>query len=362
MRTPIYEWHKENGGNIVDFHGWDMPLYYEGILVEHMAVRSRVGMFDVSHMGDILVTGEDAVALMNSVLPNNVSSIETGKSAYTAFLNDSGLLIDDTIIYRIAEDKILFVPNASTTEEVLNWLISKSKGFNAKIQNLSDELACFAVQGPLSRDVASDLRIEFPEPFTFSFQPDRYGGRNKINDKNDILVSGTGYTGEPGFELIIDARTSKKWWELLIDAIRKYNGSPCGLGSRDSLRMEKGMLLSGVDFNKDRDPFECSISFIVEKKDGFVGSGPLAERKNTDTEIFRGFILEGKQIPRHGFPIFVDGKKIGSITSGSMSPILGKAIGLGFMDKKYMKSGTEVSIDIRGKANKAVVSRPKMVP
>ncbi|EQD61227.1 protein containing Glycine cleavage T-protein, partial [mine drainage metagenome] len=188
----------------------------KGVLAEHMAVRSRVGMFDVSHMGDILVTGPDAVALMNCVLPSNVSSIKTGKSAYTAFLNKSGLLIDDTIVYRISEDKVFFVPNAATTEEVLNWLVSNSKGFNVKIQNLSSDLACFAIQGPLSKDVAADLGIVFPEPFTFSFQSDKYGGRNEINKKNDLIVSGTGYTGEPGFEMVVDVRSCNKWWVSAI--------------------------------------------------------------------------------------------------------------------------------------------------
>ncbi len=362
MRTPIYEWHKENGGNIVDFHGWDLPLYYEGILAEHMAVRKKVGIFDVSHMGDIIVTGPDAINLMNSVLPSRVDAIQTGKCAYTAFLNESGLLIDDTIIYRISNDAILFVPNAATTEEVLSWLISNSRKFNVKITNLSADLACFAIQGPESRMVAKDLGIIFPEQFTFSFQHDRYGGKNGINGKNDLIVSGTGYTGEPGFELIVDAESSSKWWSAAVDSIRSHGGMPCGLGARDSLRMEKGMLLSGVDFNKDRDPYECSVSFIVEKTDGFIGSEALSQRKNNDTEIFRGFILDGKQIPRHGYPIYIDDRKIGTITSGSISPTLGKAIGLGFIDKKYMKSGNGVAIDIRGKMLKAVVSRPKIVP
>jgi aminomethyltransferase len=362
MRTPIYEWHKDNGGNIVDFHGWDLPLYYEGILAEHMAVRKTVGIFDVSHMGDIVVTGPDAIKFMDSLLPSRIDAIQPGRCAYTAFLDESGFLIDDTIIYRISSDTIFFVPNAATTGEILEWLTGKSKEFNVKITNISMDLACFAIQGPQSRAVAKDLDIVFPEQFTFSFQHDIYGGKNAINGKNDLIVSGTGYTGEPGFELIVDVQSSGKWWNAAVVSIKQHGGMPCGLGSRDSLRMEKGMLLSGVDFNKDRDPYECSVSFIVEKEDGFIGSGSLSQRKNSDKEIFRGFILDGKQIPRHGYPIHVDGKKVGTITSGSISPILGKAIGLGFIDKKYMKSGNEVAIDIRGKMLKAILSRPKIVP
>jgi aminomethyltransferase len=362
MRTPIYEWHKENGGNIVDFHGWDLPLYYEGILAEHMAVRKKVGIFDVSHMGDIVVTGPDAVSLMNTLLPSKIDAIQPGKCMYTAFLNESGFLIDDTIIYRVSNDTIFFVPNAATTDEVLEWLIRNSKQFNVKISNLSNDLACFAVQGPESKAVANDLGIKFPEQFTFSFQHDVYGGKNKINGKNDLIVSGTGYTGEIGFELIVDAESSNRWWNAAVDSIKQHGGMPCGLGARDSLRMEKGMLLSGVDFNKDRDPYECSVSFIVEKKEGFIGSEALANRKNNDLEIFRGFILDGKQIPRHGYIIYSDDRNVGTITSGSISPILGKAIGLGFIDKKYMKNGNKVAIDIRGKRLDAMVSRPKIVP
>ncbi|MCL4451450.1 MAG: glycine cleavage system aminomethyltransferase GcvT [Candidatus Thermoplasmatota archaeon] len=362
MRTPIYEWHKENGGNIVDFHGWDLPLYYEGILAEHMAVRKRVGMFDVSHMGDIVVKGPDAVKLMNSLLPSKIDAIQPGKCMYTAFLDEAGLLIDDTIVYRVSNDTIFFVPNAATTETVLNWLQTNSKAFNVKITNLSRELGCFAIQGPESRQVANDIGIVFPEPFTFSFQQDKYGGKNGVNGKNDLIVSGTGYTGEPGFELIVDAESSNKWWNDAINSIKQHGGMPCGLGARDSLRMEKGMLLSGVDFNKDRDPYECSVSFIVEKLDGFMGSDALKQRKSNDKEIFRGFILDGKQIPRHGYSIYDNNKKIGTITSGSISPLLGKAIGLGFIDKKYMKSDNVVQIDIRGKMSEATVSRPKIVP
>ena len=362
MRTPIYEWHKENGGNIVDFHGWDLPLYYEGILAEHMAVRKKVGMFDVSHMGDIVVRGPDALKFMNFLLPSKIDAVQPGKCMYTAFLDEGGLLIDDTIVYRINDDTIFFVPNAATTEAVLNWITVNSKTFNVKIIDLSRELACFAIQGPESRHVADDLGITFPEPFTFSFQHDKYGGKNGVNGKNELIVSGTGYTGESGFELIVDAGSSNEWWKAAIKSIKQHGGMPCGLGARDSLRMEKGMLLSGVDFNRDKDPYECSVSFIVEKLDGFIGSNALKRRKISDKDIFRGFILDGKQIPRHGYPIYFNNEKIGIISSGSISPLLGRAIGLGFIDKKYMKNETTVQIDIRGKKSEATVSRPKIVP
>ncbi len=361
MKTSIFDWHVKNGGHMVDFHGWDLPLYYTGIMAEHMSVRKKVGIFDVSHMGDIKVSGEGAIKLLESVLPSSIGSIEVGRAAYTAFLNESGNLIDDTIVYRLSEDSFFFVPNAATTDLIYSW-VRDHNSISAKVSNVSDKISCFAVQGPLSVSVANDLGFPLPKQFSFDLHEDDFHGYNHITGGENVIFSGTGYTGETGFELIVSNDSALEWWERCFKSVTEHGGSACGLGSRDTLRMEKGMLLSGVDFNVDRDPYECSISFIINRAAGYIGSQSLQKRKETDTEIFRGIILENKLIPRENFSIFHEGEKIGKITSGSLSPILARGIGLGFVNKKFSHPGTEVMVEIRGKMIKGNISRPKMVP
>ena len=360
MRTPLYQNHITMGAHMVDFHGWDMPLYYSSIMNEHMFVRKNVGFFDVSHMGDILIEGEDAIDFINYLIPTDISKLENDKCVYTAFLDQDGLIIDDTIFYRLSESKFFFVPNASTTPMVFSWINSLKQDFNVKISDLSADIACIAVQGPLSVKIAEDLNFHMPDPFAFNFSPTH--SVNVLTNSNDMMVSGTGYTGERGFEIILPSKDSPDIWDRISKIADKLGGGPCGLGARDTLRMEKGMLLSGTDFNHDRDPFECSIGFIVNNGNDFVGKNNLIARKSSDREIFRGFILKEKSIPRSGFEIYHNGEKVGRITSGTMSPILGKSIGLGFINKGNSKPGSEVEIVIRDKTIQAEVSRPKIVP
>ncbi len=360
MKTPIYEEHLKEGGHMVDFHGWDMPLYYDGILKEHMYVRKNAGIFDVSHMGDVLVEGPDVIDFLNYVLPTDISVLKDGECTYTAFLDQDGLIIDDTIVYRISEHKFFFVPNASTTKQVFSWVSGLKQDFDVELTDHSNELACIAVQGPRTKEIASNLNLNFPEPFKFSYiQADHL---NPITSANDGIISGTGYTGEIGFELIVPREESTKWWNIFLKEVKAIDGGACGLGARDTLRMEKGMLLSGTDFNHDRDPYECSISFIVTNSNEFVGRNSLLKRKETDKERFRGFVLESKLIPRHGNVIKLDETEVGHITSGTSSPILEKSIALGFIDKSHFKSGTKVKVDIRSRMVEATVSRPKIVP
>lgn len=345
---------------MVDFHGWDMPLYYSGILKEHMYVRNAAGIFDVSHMGDLLIEGPDAINFLNYILPTDVSVLVDGECKYTALLDQDGLIIDDTIVYRISEHKFFFVPNASTTDKVFSWVTTLKQNFDVKIMNYSPELACIAVQGPKAEEVASNLSLSFPKPFKFSYTS--AGHFNPLTSTNECIISGTGYTGEIGFELIVPKEDAVDWWNKFLDEVKKYGGGSCGLGSRDTLRMEKGMLLSGTDFNHDRDPYECSISFIVTNSNDFVGRNSLILRKENDKEIFRGFVLESKFIPRHGNEIKSGTDKVGAVTSGTVSPILDKSIALGFVQKPFSKSGTKVGIEIRSNTIEATVSRPKMVP
>ena len=223
---------------MVDFHGWDMPLYYDSIMREHMYVRKAVGIFDVSHMGDVLVEGPEAVEFLNYVLPTDVSTLQNGACIYTAFLDQDGLIIDDTIVYRISDNKFFFVPNASTTQKVFSWISGLKQNFDVGLSNFSDKLACIAVQGPESEKVASALDLTFPDPFRFSyFQTDHF---NPFTSTNQGIISGTGYTGEKRFEVILPVDDSVLWWSKFLREAKSHGGGSCGLGSRDTLRMEKG--------------------------------------------------------------------------------------------------------------------------
>ncbi len=357
-RTALYEEHVKLNGKIIDFHGWDMPLQYTRILEEHMAVRKNVGIFDVSHMGDIIVEGKEAAAFLDHVFPTKISAMKDGEAIYTAFLDSKGKIIDDTIVYRLSEYKFFFVPNASMIDIIYNWVLENKGKFDVEITNVSDDISCIAVQGPKSEEVIKELGLEFPEPFKFIEIKGKFN-ENKITGNNSVIVSGTGYTGERGVELLLSSTNAAEMWEKVLNLIGKKSGLPCGLGARDTLRMEKGMLLSGTDFNRDRNPYECSISFIVNNESDYIGKKAIEEKGN---EMFRGFRLNGKLIPRAGSEVFMDGKKIGIITSGTLSPMLDTAIALGFVDRSYIKAGQNVEISIRGRMEKGTMGKPKIVP
>ncbi len=349
MRTALYNEHVKMNGNMVDFHGWEMPLYYESIIKEHMYVRGKCGVFDVSHMGDIFITGKGAGKTLMKLFPTDTSNMNKGDCVYTAFLDDNGNMIDDTIIYKFNDEKFLCVPNAATTLNILNHII-KNKEKNCDVVNSSNEFACIAIQGKESVNILKNMNIEFPEPF-------------KFYEKNGMIISGTGYTGEVGCEIIIKNEEAVSLWKKIITELKAIGCGPCGLGSRDTLRMEKGMLLSGQDFNSDRNPFEASVSFIVNNNHEYIGKEKLLNKQKPD-RIFRGVIMDEKgSFPRHGNLIYnTEGEEIGIITSGSISPILGKGIALGYINRNSSKSETAVLIGIRDKKLKGKVSRPRIVP
>lgn len=360
MRTVLYDSHVKLGARIVDFHGWEMPLEYGSIINEHLAVRNKVGMFDVSHMGDVIIEGKDSVSLLDHVLPSNISALKNNEALYSAFLNENGYMIDDTIVYRMDDDSFFFVPNASTTELIYNWVKKNSTGYDINIRNVSDRIACIAVQGPQSTEIADIMGIRFPELFRFSYRDS--DSTNSITDSNSMIISGTGYTGEKGYELLLPNEDAVKMWNNLHERITEIDGLPCGLGSRDSLRMEKGMLLSGTDFNSNRTPYEGSVSFIVDQSKEFIGKENLMKKKEDQKDIFRGFILDTRIIPRSGCPVMYNNEVIGKVTSGTYSPVLGKSIALGYITKNTVKKGDSVGIEIRNRIFEASVGRPRIVP
>lgn len=359
-RTVLYDKHIELSAKMTEFSGWEMPLQYTRIMDEHMAVRKSAGIFDVSHMGDVIIEGEDADRFVDYIFPTKVSELEEGKCVYTAFLDNNGYIIDDTIVYRLGTNRFFFVPNAGPTDEIVRWLSDHKNGFQVEIENVSDKLASVALQGPFSADVLERMEMKLPDPFTF--YETIIEKENPITRKRTMIVSGTGYTGEKGVEFILPVQEAASLWDRLMNLLKDFDGLPCGLGARDTLRMEKGMLLSGHDFNRNRTPYECSISFIMNEDHDFIGKNKVLENKEKSSMRFRGFVLEERGIPREECKITVEGSLVGHITSGTLSPVLNKGIGLGFIDKKFMKSGTEVSIEIRGKNFNSRVSRPKIVP
>ncbi len=359
-RTPLYDEHLKLNATMVDFHGWDMPMQYGKILDEHMAVREKAGIFDVSHMGDIIITGKDSEKFLNFMFPTDVSALKEGTAAYTAFLNDDGNIIDDTILYRISVERYFIVPNAATTDTVFEWMKKHSENFNVHLENVSDSIACIALQGKMSLDILEEMSIKYPGEFKFYEVKSSDYSMNKITGNHGMIVSGTGYTGEKGVEFLIPSENAPALWQKLIESLRKIGGLPCGLGSRDTLRMEKGMLLSGTDFSSDRNPKECSISFILTNKGKFIGKEGLESSKSR--EIFRGIKMDGKIIPRAGSTVFSGSRIIGKVTSGTLSPVLGRAIALAFIDRDYSKAGTEVEVLVRDRKINGEVSRPRIVP
>jgi aminomethyltransferase len=359
MRTALYNEHKKLGAKMIDFHGWEMPLEYSSIINEHMSVRNNVGAFDISHMGDIVISGKDADSYVDYLFPSKVSLLKENECMYTSFLNKAGNMIDDTIIYRISGNKFFLIPNASNIDRIYNWMVENKKNYEVDVKNFSDKISHIAVQGPESIKIINELGMEFPETFKFLYHKSNV--YNAITEGNNIIISGTGYTGEKGVELIVPNEIAAETWEAVLNNIEKHGGLPCGLGARDTLRMEKGMLLSGQDFNENKNPYEASVSFIINYEHEFIGKNELIKQKTEYRDIFRGFKLENKNIPRNGFDIYINEEKIGNITSGTISPILNLGIGLGYIDRKYSKAGNNVYIQIRGKPVKAEVSKPKII-
>ncbi len=354
---------------MTEFAGFHMPLWYTGIVDEHRAVRNSVGVFDVSHMGDIIVEGLDATDFLSFILPTDFHKHPIMKASYTAFLNHRGILIDDTIITKIEEDKYLIVPNAATTDLIYHWILSLGGGYSIKVKNLSSSYSCLAVQGKnaektLQKIVENDLStLEF-----FSAASMTIKGLNIKDDEltqDKVFISRTGYTGEDGFEIIVPNEHAPKLWNMIMDSGREYGIKPCGLGARDTLRMEKGFLLSGQDFHpykEPRTPLEAGISWIIDWDHEFLGKERLLKMKEEKKyDLFRGIILKGKGVPRHGYKIYKDDECIGYLTSGTLSPILGVGIGLGYVKRPYIKVGTEVHVDIRGKKVEAEIRKPRLV-
>jgi aminomethyltransferase len=347
-RTPLFQQHEELGAKIVPFAGWEMPVAYEGIREEHSAVRRHVGMFDVSHMGEVEVEGPGALAFLQRVLSNDVGRIAVGGAQYSCLCQEDGGVLDDLFAYRLGGDRYLIVTNAANHEGDLAWLGRHSRELDVIVRDVADRYAMLAVQGPHARAVlTSALGIELPPRFHVSHV--RAGRR-------PALVCGTGYTGEDGVELLIDPEVAAPIWAELLDA----GVVPCGLGARDTLRLEVTYPLHGNELTPERNPIEAGLGWCCKEETGFIGSEAIARARAEGTaEKLVAFKIEGQGIPREGNPVLHSGEEVGTVTSGTFSPSLEVGAGMAYVRSELAEVGTEVEIDVRGKRRPArIASKP----
>jgi aminomethyltransferase len=344
----LYERHVELGGKLVDFAGWEMPVLYEGVREEHAAVRTHAGMFDVSHMGEVEVEGPGALGFLQRVLSNDVAAIDLGGAQYSCLCAEDGGVLDDLFAYRLGGDRYLLVTNAANHAADLAWLGRWSRGFDVAVRDVADRYAMLAVQGPHARATAARaLAIELPPRMRIAAV--RVGRR-------PALVCGTGYTGEDGVELLLDPEVAPPIWAELLDA----GVVPCGLGARDTLRLEACFHLHGNDMGPDRNPIEAGLGWCCKDATGFVGCEAVARARAGGTaERLAPFKIEGPGIPRQGNPVMQGEERVGTVTSGSFSPSLEIGIGMAYLRSDLAERGTEIEIDVRGKRRPArVASKP----
>jgi aminomethyltransferase len=352
-RTPLYRLHRELGAKLIDFGGWEMPVQYEGILEEHRAVRERAGIFDVSHMGELEVGGRDALAAVQALTPNDASRLSDGRCQYSAFLTEKGTFVDDLLVYRLSAERYLLVVNASNTAKDFEWARSRVSG-QASAENRSDDYALIAVQGPLSGGLVSRVAGEDPTDLPY------YGFRQMRVLGVPALVSRTGYTGEDGFEIYLPPDSAERVFAGLLEAGRPDGVVPCGLGARDTLRLEAKMALYGNDIDETVTPWEADLGWIVRMNKGeFVGRQALALQKERGVpRKLVGFEMVDRGIARHGYLARTPAGE-GLVTSGTHSPTLGRPIGLALLPAGAAAVGTELSVDIRGRDARArVVQTP----
>jgi aminomethyltransferase len=356
-RTPLYEWHVAQGARMVDFASWDMPVQYTSIVDEHQAVRTSAGLFDISHMGRLVFEGADALDLIQHVFTNDAASMKPGQARYGLICNAAGGILDDVLVYRY-ESFWMMVVNASNREKIVNWIDQQRGKRTAQVTDKTFEWAMLAIQGPKSPEVtklpslghrtwsnSQDIKTPLKYYFsTMSLDPDgsvRY------------IVSRTGYTGEAGYELIVPSKQVLSDLRELTETFAKAGVSlkPCGLGARDTLRLEAGMPLYGHELNEDTDPIQAGLAWAVKMDKGdFIGREALLRRsKDTALPIRIGLELEGKRIAREGSCVLRDGVPVGRVTSGTFSPTLEKAIAMAYVDRKHGDAGTPCEVDVRGK-------------
>jgi len=343
--TPLYEKHVENGGKMIEFGGWEMPVWYTSLIEEHKMIREKVGLFDVSHMGEIWVLGEDAQKFVDYLITNNVSKISENEIVYSLMCYENGGIVDDLLAYKYNENKYLLVVNASNIEKDYEWIKKNSSDFEVKVINASEDFGQIAIQGPMTEEILKEhveYNIENIPFYTFT--------ETKVFGKECIL-SRTGYTGEDGFEIYLKASDAPYMWDNLLKISKEVGGAPAGLGCRDSLRFEAVYMLYGHEINKDTIPLEAGLKWAVDLEKDFIGKKAVADYKEKGfTRRLRGIEILSKVPVRQGYEIFdTEDKKIGFVTTGLKSISTDRNLALGYIDEGYNKFGNKVKIEVRGK-------------
>jgi aminomethyltransferase len=349
-RTPLYEVYKDQA-KMIDFGGWELPVQFTGIKEEHEAVRTRAGLFDVSHMGEIVVKGPDALALIQKLTTNDASKLEIGTAQYSLMCYPDGGTVDDLLVYRTGEEEYLLVVNAANTDKDFEWIREHASG-NVTVTNMSVETAQLALQGPIAEQVLQKLtQTDLSEIKFFKFK------QNVMITGVPVLVSRTGYTGEDGFELYMPAEGAAKVWNAILEAGKEEGVLPCGLGARDTLRFEARLPLYGQELSPSITPIEAGLGFAVKPEKGeFIGRDVLARQKAEGApRKLVGLEMIDRGIPRAHYPVHADGRQIGEVTTGTQSPTLKKNVGLALIEAAYAELGREVDVEIRGKKLKAKI-------
>lgn len=354
-RTHLYSAHKTAGAKFVEFFGWDMPIEYSGIIREHMAVRQKAGLFDVSHMGEIVISGNQALDFVQYLTPNNVARLDENKAQYSALTTPQGTFVDDLLVYYLDENIYLLVVNAANTDKDFQWIISHKQAFDVEVQNKSESYTQMALQGPEAHKILQPLtEIELEEMVSFSVERGFIVGV-------EALVSRTGYTGEDGFEIYTLSQNPEKIWDAILEEGKTYGLQPVGLGARDTLRLEARLMLYGNDIDESTTVLEAGMRWLIKfKKGDFLGREALLKQKEEGVRRrIVGFELLEKGIARPDYPVFVGNEEVSKVRSGSFSPYFQKSIGLTYLPVEHTEIGTEFAIGIRGKQIKAkVVTTP----
>lgn len=356
--VQLQKFHEKNG-HLAEFAGFNLPLWFKGIIPESLAVRNAAGIFDVSHMGRALIRGKDSQKLLDTVTTNDVASLGNGQGQYSLMCNPEGGIKDDVLVFRLQEREHLIVYNAANRSKDYDWILASARGLNADIQDVSDDVAMFAVQGPKSISVMQELS---------SIQLDtisRFGCAWAEIAGTKALVSRTGYTGEDGFELFVwdspvgGSEKGRMVWDRILQTGKPYGLEACGLGARDLLRLEAGLCLYGTDMDENTNPYEAKLGFVVRLHKEFIGKKRLQEIKEKGTPRTRiGLVTTRRVIPRHGFTITHQEKTVGSVTSGTLSPLLNRGIAMGYVSHEIASEGAVLGIEVRNRREEGKIVKP----
>ncbi len=356
-KIALNDTHEALGAKMLEFAGYNMPVQYAGVNEEHLCVREGVGIFDVSHMGEFLVSGPRALDLIQKVCSNDAAVLEVGKVQYSCLPNGKGGIVDDLLVYRLEEEQYCLVVNASNIQKDWEW-ISSQNDMGAEIKDISDNMSLFAVQGPKAVELIQSLTDS--DVASMKYYTSKYIG---MKGASRVLISATGYTGAGGFEIYVPNSGAQPVWDAIMEAGKDYGLQPIGLAARDTLRLEMGFCLYGNDIDDSTSPIEAGLGWITKFSKDFIDKDVLVAQKAAGTERrLIGFIMEERGIPRKDYPILsADGERIGHVTSGTMSPMLKQGIGMGYVKSDFKRPDTEIAVEIRGKQVRAKIVRPPFI-